>query len=180
MTQEVRLLIGIPGSGKSTWIEQEVQRLEDEHRTTCTISRDNIRKSMLNPGEDYFVNEKEVFNEFVKQINEAMEVGIDIVFVDATHINIASRRKVLSKLNPDPSTNLVLEIMDTSVRTALERNSHRIGFARVPDSAIHSMARNFRMPTVAEFADANCYGFNKVYIKHHKSDDTYGLMRKNK
>lgn len=81
MTTELKVMVGVPGSGKSTWIEQEVTRLEDDHRTTCVVSRDFVRKSLLNDRDGYFDKETEVFNEFVRQINEAMELGIDVVLL---------------------------------------------------------------------------------------------------
>lgn len=104
MTTELKVMVGVPGSGKSTWIEQEVAQLEDDHRTTCVVSRDFVRKSLLNDRDGYFDKETEVFNEFVRQINEAMELGIDVVFADATHISPASRAKLLGRLAADPHT----------------------------------------------------------------------------
>lgn len=167
MTQEVKMMVGIPGSGKSTWIEQEVPRIEEEHRTTCVISRDYIRFSMLDPErDDYFTHEIEVFDEFIRQINEAMELGIDVVFIDATHVSPGSRNKVLSKLLPDPHTNLTFEVIRVPVATALNRNAQREGLARVPNSAIQKMARSFRVPSEAEIPADN-YGFNKINIKIH-------------
>lgn len=170
MTQEVRLMIGIPASGKSTWIEQEIQHLEEEHKTTCVISRDYVRLSMLKPGEDYFAHENDVFNEFIRQINEAMELGIDIVFIDATHINPASRNKVLSRLTPDSNTSLVLEIIPVSLSTAIERNAKREGLAKVPDSAIRSMYRGYIPPTRKEFINHHCYGFKDITMKYHEGE----------
>lgn len=167
MTQEVKVLVGIPASGKSTWIQQEVDRLEEEHKTTCVISRDYVRQSILKDGEDYFARETEVFNEFVRQINEAMELGIDVVFVDATHINFASRNKVLSRLVVDPRTNLTFEVMTTSPATCLNRNSLRTGFARVPNSAIQNMARGFKIPNDSEFPEDK-WGFNEIKVNVHE------------
>lgn len=169
-TQEVRMLVGIPGSGKSTWINQEAQYLEEENKTTCVISRDYIRFSMLTSGENYFANEKEVFNEFVRRINEAMELGIDVVFIDATHINPASRNKVLSRLLPDPSTDLILEVMQVPLQDCLERNDKREGLAHVPDRAILRMEKDFVSPTEEEFIKTNNYGFKNVTIKYHKGE----------
>lgn len=166
MTRELKLLVGIPASGKSTWAAQEAERLEDERYSTAIISRDKVRKCMLNDGDDYFSKEKAVFNEFVRQINECLEVGIDFVFVDATHINPASRNKTLSNLRPDPNTNLVLEILPVETETAIKRNKQRTGFARVPDAAIERMQRDFKIPTRQEFTE-NTYGFNTVILKCH-------------
>lgn len=125
MTTELKVMVGVPGSGKSTWIEQEVARLEDDHRTTCVVSRDFVRKSLLNDHDGYFDKETEVFNEFVRQINEAMELGIDVVFADATHISPASRAKLLGRLAADPHTKLTFEVIDVPLDVAIKRNAQR-------------------------------------------------------
>lgn len=162
MTQELRVMVGIPASGKSTLIEKEVSYLEEERKTTAVVSRDAVRFSMLKEGEDYFAHEDEVFEEFIRQINECMELGIDVVFADATHISPGSRFKLLSKLLPDPNTHLVFEVMNTPVAECLNRNLQREGLARVPNSAIRNMAKGFRIPTVSEFPDS--FGFKDVTI----------------
>lgn len=166
MTQEVKMMVGIPASGKSTWIKNEVSMIEDEHKTTAVISRDYIREHMLQPGEDYFARETEVFNEFIRQINEAIELGIDVVFIDETHINHASSNKVLSRLIVDPNTFLTFEVMAPPAATCLNRNSARTGFARIPGSAIQKMAKSFKIPSDTEFPK-NKWGFKDIKINIH-------------
>lgn len=166
MTREVRLMVGISGAGKSTWIGQEIDRLERELMTTCVISWDYIRRQLLKPEDDYFANERRVFSQFVREINESLKLGIDFVFVDATHINPASRDKILSKLRPDPNTSLVLEVLPIDVETAIKRNNLRVGFARVSEEAIRKMNKDFVMPTQQEFVN-NTYGFKQVILKCH-------------
>lgn len=174
MTQELKVMVGIPGCGKSTWANRETQFLEEEKATTAIISRDEIRKSFVgeanpNNSNSYFGREDEVFEEFIRQINEAMEIGIDYVFVDATHISRASRAKLLSRLRPDPNTVLTFEVMDCGLDTCLARNATRTGFARVPDSAIKNMKKGYRPPTMEEFSNY-LYGFKKVTINHHNTE----------
>lgn len=170
MTEEVKLLVGIPASGKSTWANMEAQRQEEEHKTTCIISRDYVRRSLLQPGDLYFDREKEVFDEFVRQANEAIELGINIVIIDATHISPPSRRKILSRLVVDPRTDLSFEVFPISVKTAIKRNAERFGFERVPDDAIRNMAKGFSHPSFFELPDSK-YGFRNVSINTHRKKE---------
>ena len=163
MTKEFWVMVGIPGSGKSTWIKQETAILEDEGKTVCTISRDYVRKSLSRPEDEYFANETAVFKEFIRQINEAFEIGFDVVIADATHISPQSRKKLLSKLTPNPSTKLVFNVLLVDTKVAIERNSYRTGAERVPNVAIYRMANQFRTPCHEEFSN-NFYGFNSIRI----------------
>ena len=167
MTKKLIVMVGIAGSGKSTWIEKEVKFLEQENKTTAVISRDAVRKSLLKDTDSYFSHEKEVFDEFVRQINEAMEVGIDVVFADATHINAASRTKLLKRLRPDPNTWLTFKVLDVPVEVAIEQNDKREGFAHVPESAIQRMAKSFTIPDPAVEMPDDCYGFKNVELLHN-------------
>ena len=170
MTQELKVMVGIPASGKSTWIQKETAILESEGKTVCVVSRDEVRKSLLRDSEDYFSHEKKVFNEYVRQLNEAMEIGFDVVIADATHINAQSRKKLLRKLFPDPSTHLVFEVMMIDPKVAIERNSKREGFARVPDDAIYQMTSNFSEPSYMELP-FDLYGFNTARINFHEEGE---------
>lgn len=166
MTKELKVLVGIPGSGKSYWANKETKHLEEDGYTTAIISRDAVRFSMVKEEEDYFSREKEVFAEFIRQINEAMELGIDYVFVDATHISPASRRKLLTRLRHDKNTRLSFQVFETPVEVCIARNAKREGRARVPDSAIHNMLEGFEKPSRHEFEKANYFGFKSVRINY--------------
>ena len=168
MTLEVKVMVGIPGSGKSTWANKEAQYLEADGFHTAIISRDEVRKSFIGDGE-YFSREDEVFEEFIRQINECLEVGIDYVFIDATHISQGSRAKLLSRLRPDGRTRLVFEICNCGIDTCIARNNLRTGFAKVPESAIRKMSRGYRSPTPAEF-ELYKYGFKDVEINYHEME----------
>lgn len=169
MTTELKVMVGISGSGKSTFTKQEVARIEEEHRTTCVVSRDYVRQSLLTDRDNYFDKETEVFNEFVRQINEAMKLGIDVVFADATHISPASRAKLLNRLRPDPHTRLRFEVIDIPVEVAIKRNNQRSGFAKVPESAIKNMNEKFVIPSNKEFPKDK-WGFADIKVFLRKEE----------
>ena len=85
---------GLPGSGKSTWIQQQLSK-----KGGFWASRDAVRFSMVAEDEPYFERETEVFNEWIRQICEALNNPlIEDIYIDATHLNDKSRNKTLSRL----------------------------------------------------------------------------------
>ena len=67
------MMVGIPGCGKSTWIEKQLAL----NGGTC-ISRDKIRYSLLLPHEDYFSKEeKVVIDEAIEKVCEAVTMIVD-------------------------------------------------------------------------------------------------------
>lgn len=152
MTREVRIMCGVPGVGKSTWIDKETRALREEGWYPVHISRDDIRFRFLddNNSEDYFAFEDDVMREFIREINECAEEGFDYIFVDATHISPASRIKLLRQLRLDARTDVVFEVFDFPLEVALYRNGQRQGRERVPVSAVKSMWKNFKTPNEVE------------------------------
>lgn len=141
------LLVGIPGSGKSTWALEQLNALPAEHGHW--ISRDMIRFGLVKEGEEYFSKEKEVFNLFVRAVQADIDSNfITDIYVDATHINEASREKLLRRLKNLENVNLNAVVFDISLETCLERNAQRTGRACVPETAIRNMYKNFRNPTL--------------------------------
>ena len=66
-TKQLYLMMGAPGSGKSTWIKNHLNSQD------VYISRDEIRFAKLKDGEDYFAHEGNVYAEFL------------LVYADASH-----------------------------------------------------------------------------------------------
>ena len=85
-------MMGIPGSGKSTF----VRKRRDIFDNPIVVSRDKIRFSLLEEGDEYFSKEDEVLKEFTKQIVESLSRPMGDTIVDATHLNGGSRRKILN------------------------------------------------------------------------------------
>ena len=164
MTKKIFLMCGIPGSGKSTWAEGQAEILGEE---ACVISRDKIRFSLIKDGEDYFKREGIVFAQFVKEINDCISNGVPYIFIDATHISIASRAKILNRLRVPSWVALSIQVFNTSLETCLKRNACRTGRALVPADSIKNMARSFTEPTLEEFAK---YNFSKVEICFHNEE----------
>ncbi|AXF52507.1 MAG: AAA domain protein [Caudoviricetes sp.] len=148
MKHNVYLMCGIPGSGKSSFANKY------SGARSKVVSRDRIRFELVKPDEPYFSKEKQVFNQFVEEINCALACGYD-VYVDATHISIASRNKIIRQLN---KCNLACIWLDTPLQECIKRNEDRKGTrAFVPPNVITDMYDKFQKPELYE-------GFEKIHI----------------
>ena len=141
-TKRVWLLSGIPGSGKSTWVKQQVAE-----KGGFWASRDAMRFSMVREDEPYFERENEVFNAWIAQICEALSNPmIEDIYIDATHLNDRSREKTLSRLPKDNIAKITNVVFLVPIETCLERNAQRTGREVVPEDAIRNMQKSFKMP----------------------------------
>lgn len=139
------MVIGAPGCGKSTYIQNHLKENE------LVISRDKIRFGMLNDNDEYFSKEKEVYNEFIKQINAA--IAADTTFyVDQTSLNAAARNKLFSRLKKKPDKVIGI-YFTTSLDIILQRNAQRTGRALVPEDAVINMFNSLTKPTFEEGFD---------------------------
>ena len=110
---------------------------------------------MLEDKDDYFARENEVFDEFIKQINNSLMI-YDNVFADATHLNFASRNKTISRIHvPVDEINVVF--LDTSLDICIKRNAQRTGRKFVPETVIKNMYRSIKFPEKEE-------GIKNVYV----------------
>lgn len=134
-------MCGAAGSGKSTW-------LKENRPDAYVISRDAIRYSLIKEDEDYFSKEKQVFKEFIRQIQEAID-GDEFpedIYCDATHITKASRDKLLRALRLNNVKNVTAIVVRPSLEETIRRNNLRTGRARVPKDVVIRMWRQFQRP----------------------------------
>lgn len=140
------LMCGIPGSGKSTWVQKQIERIGG-----VVVSRDAIRFKLLKDDEDYFAHEDEVIKQFLTTTQDCIDnPTIENIFVDATHLTTAARHQTLDKLNIPKEVELNCVVFDVPLNVALQRNNQRSGRAFVPRSVIRRMNCQKEYPTVEE------------------------------
>lgn len=143
------LMMGIPGSGKSTFIKNNEHLFSPSHQV---ISRDKIRFRILTDEDDYFSKEGQVWRNFIIEIKNSLFYNEDTI-VDATHLNEASRNKLLKALELDScfsESGIEKDIIfiNTPLDIAIERNSHRLGREHVPEQTIRNMFNALTTPSI--------------------------------
>lgn len=147
------ILVGIAGSGKSTWIKNHLASFSGY---TKVVSRDDIRFSIVKENEEYFSHETEVYNKFIEEIKDGLE-HCDTTIADATHINEASRTKLLKALgNSLKDVKVIAVVLKPPLQVALAQNAQREGRKLVPRGQVRRMWYQFTKPTLDE-------GFDEIW-----------------
>ena len=145
-------LIGVPGSGKSTWSEAQ-----DWAHLCAHISTDKWVEIYANQvGRTY----NEVFEAFMptavelmtKEVVNAREMGRDIIW-DQTSTSVKSRKK---KFNMLPDYYHIAVVFKTPEADELARRLASRPGKNIPDHVMRSMINNFEMPTEEE-------GFKEIW-----------------
>lgn len=169
MSKEIHIMVGIPASGKSTWVKEQCEKRKKIHNGFLVISRDQVRYNMLAANDEYFSKEKEVFAEFTDLIKiAALSRSYQNIYVDATHINAKSRAKLIRAIAGIgyEGYDLVFECFQTPLVTCLKRNAQREGRERVPDSVIEKMFNDLTFPS-----DSECGIYqNILHFDHYRME----------
>ena len=141
--QEFIMMIGLPGSGKDTYINNF------DKNQYVVISSDQIRKDL-----NYKAGEvKDVFDICREQIRYHLTLGKNIIF-NATNINRKHRMNLLDYLHGTfNNISYSAYVVTTPIKVCKERNSKREGFDKVPEEVIDKMLRAFQIPMEKEGFD---------------------------
>jgi hypothetical protein len=159
MTKRIIMLVGVPASGKSTWIEKEFQ---DE---CVVISTDDIIQLVADiEGKTY----NEVFNRFIKPAERMMWEEFDLaiedemhpIVIDRTNLNPKSRKKFFDRLtnfHKNHGYEIEAVVFPTPEKEEWERRLNSRPGKTIPQNVLDSMAQSMQQPTLSE-------GFSKVSI----------------
>lgn len=155
---EFLMLVGLPGSGKSTYIKKYFNQNLRVH------SSDDIREELSGDANNQDIN-KEVFELLHKRVREDLKNGISCVY-DATNISWKKRKAFLESLKGINCWK-TCHIIATPYEVCLEQNRHRDRV--VPESVIKSMYMNFDIPFYNE-------GWDDIEIWYEKKEyrNAYG------
>lgn len=135
----VRIMIGIPGSGKTTYIKNNP--LEDE----IIISPDDLRRSLFG---SVNVNDKNdiVFKTAFELLNSSLKNGNNVSF-DATNVKLSSVEKILDIIsNYKTDVSFIVMMVNPEVCKERIKNDLKNGVDRsnVPDEVVDRMFENLK------------------------------------
>ena len=145
-------LIGVPGSGKSTWVKSQ------DWISDCVIvsTDDLVERHAAELGKTY----NEVFVDFMptavdlmcKEVIAAREARRNIIW-DQTSVNEKSRKKKFQML---PDYYHIAVVFSTPEKSELERRLASRPGKSIPKNVIDAMISNFQIPTEDE-------GFKEIW-----------------
>ena len=145
----VVIMIGVAGSGKSTYIENI---RKNTNKVTFSFESDYYRKMMYGSLEEGNNHNKEVFErmneEFFGMIEWCNRLEVDsTIFYDATNLNRRKRRDIYKKIKwLKCDTNVIAVMNFASMETLLENNNKRPEEKKVPVDVIERMYKTIQVP----------------------------------
>lgn len=133
----VVLMIGLPGSGKSSYLA---------HYGLSTVSTDALRTLLLGDAADQRAA-AQIFGLLYKILTSRLEAGVPQTFIDATNLDAAAR-KPLVRIAKEAGIPAVGIWMDADVDECLARNQLRGRVVAI--EVIQRFARKLRLPTATE------------------------------
>lgn len=133
----VLVLVGLPGSGKSTWAAAQ---------PITVLSSDAIRQLLADDVNNQHIH-KEVFRTLRFLLRRRLELGAAATIIDATSL-LPAHRKPWIKLAHSLGALAEAVYFDTPLEECLRRNAARSRV--VPPEVITSLAAKLCPPTLAE------------------------------
>jgi predicted kinase len=138
------VLVGLPGSGKSTWLARQ---------GAPTLSSDEVRRLLADDPTNQSIHGC-VFRTLRYLLKERLAIGRPVTYIDATHLTRRGRLPYI-RLGERFGCEVEAVFFDTPIEVCQERN--RLRERVVPQDVIERMARKMTPPSREE-------GFSRVTV----------------
>lgn len=166
------VLVGLPGSGKSTIVDSIIKKYND----TFVYSTDNlIEEWSAQMGWSYNMGFQKYIDKATKEMNnmlvDALKNKNNIIW-DQTNLAIKKRKSIISKVGPEYKKVCVyieLSKNDLEEKILSERLNSRIG-KNIPENIISNMKASFSIPTLEE-------GFDELVVLSLTETKTFEIEK---
>jgi predicted kinase len=133
----VVVLVGLPGSGKSAYLER---------LGAGGLSSDALRRLLADDETDQSIH-AEIFETLRYLLRQRLLLRRPVTYIDATNLTPEERRPYVA-IGQAYGCEVEAMFFDVSLETCLERNRQRARI--VPEEALRKMAEKLRPPTLEE------------------------------
>ena len=137
VVSKVIVLVGLPGSGKSTWAAEQGQTVLSSDAVRLLLSGDETNQAI----------HARVFSTMRFLLRQRLELGAGVTILDATHL-ARKWRKPWIQLAAKYGAPVEAVYFDIGVEECLRRN--RLRSRVVPEAAIREMAAKLQIPAKSE------------------------------
>jgi len=151
---EIFVMVGLPGSGKSTWSNNMMANSPDSY--VVVSSDDELERMADHEGISYGDAHKKYIGKAVsiskQKFREAVNKGENIIW-DQVNVSPKKRRSILNQVPAGyKKTAIVFEVTANELNQRLAKREQETG-KHIPPHVVKNMAKTYRPPTKEEGFD---------------------------